>query len=56
MENKINVCLLLSHSQQPPPVEEMVELEGICEKTGEVYFATTRNISAVSKGGCPVLC
>lgn len=49
-KSRINVLLFLSYDQQPPPDMEMVELADICLRRGEVYFATTRNVSEVSEG------
>jgi hypothetical protein len=46
----LNVLLLLSYDQLPPPDEELSELVDACAKDGEVYFATTRNISSLMDG------
>jgi len=49
-QRPINVLLLLSFQEQPPPDEEMVALHDECRSKGEAYFATTRNISALDRG------
>ena len=50
MEKNINILLFLSHEQQPPPEEEMSKLAEIYKRNKETFFATTRNISALSRG------
>lgn len=45
----INALLLLSYSQQPCPDDEVIQLHELCATKGEVWFAATRNVSAVSE-------
>ena len=51
-ETSLNVLLLLSYDQEPSPDEELLALEEACKsaRDGEVYFATTRNLSALRDG------
>jgi len=52
-EVPLNVLLLLSYDQEPNPDEELLALEEACKNTrdGEVYFATTRDLSSLRDGG-----
>lgn len=48
----LNVLLLLSYGEQPPPWDELSALSDACREspTGEAYFATTRNVSSLHPG------
>lgn len=50
-EVTLNVLLLLSYEQQPAPDEEVLVLEAACEQHGEVFFASTRNLSSLDEAG-----
>lgn len=47
---RLNVLLLLSYDQMPPPDEEVLTLSDECRKKGEVYFATTRHLGSLEPG------